>query len=148
MRLVAVTMSNSNIKHAVEQWLKDSYVPVTSAAYQLSDKAALALSSGYLDPHLRTVLYTRLQKGSTTPRVGDVEELESSLPPLPSGTVQHKKIPHLLCKSRFISDESNREPNDLRRSGTPSVPQIHGHSRRKTLLCQLLSFFEILARYS
>ncbi len=115
MRLVAVTMSNSNIKHAVEQWLKDSYVPVTSAAYQLSDKAALALSSGYLDPHLRTVLYTRLQKGSTTPRVGDVEELGKLAASASEWHSAAQEDPtSALQKSRFISDESKLRANDLR----------------------------------
>ena len=63
------------VRAAVEGWLRDAAIPVTSAAYRLSDKAALALSAGYLDQNMRGILHARLQKGSTTPRTGGVEEL-------------------------------------------------------------------------
>lgn len=110
-----MTMSSSNIKKAVEAWLKDSRIPVTSAAYRLSDKAALALSAGYLDPHLRSVLYTRLQKGSTTPRVGNVEELGKLAASASEWHSAAQEDPtSALQKSRFISDEGKLRANDLR----------------------------------
>lgn len=110
-----MTMSSSSIKKAVEEWLKDSRIPVTSAAYRLSDKAALALSAGYLDPHLRSVLYTRLQKGSTTPHIGNVEELGKLAASASEWHTAAQEDPtSALQKNRFISDEGKLRANDLR----------------------------------
>ena len=63
------------LKATVEGWLRDTAIPVTSAAYRLSDKAALSLAAGFLDEDTREILYKRLQKESTTPHSGDVAVL-------------------------------------------------------------------------
>lgn len=63
------------LKATVEGWLRDTAIPVASAAYRLSDKAALSLAAGFLDEDTREILYKRLQKESTTPHSGDVAVL-------------------------------------------------------------------------
>lgn len=110
-----MTMSNSDIKAAVEEWLRESRIPVTSAAYRLSDKAALALSAGYLDPTIRGILYARLQKGSTTPQVGNAEELGKLAASASEWHNAYQENPtSALQKSRFISEETKLRANDLR----------------------------------